>query len=512
MPLGNHYKLAPFFASIMNPNVLASILVIGDSMTAENAQKGNATNGIWESWEPPIPTENKVSHWLGRSSQANRSGNNTHHGESQTAASIAGGTATTITPSTSVTGADRPNLFGPGSGSPAANSVGGRNDFSPQEYLDIAWGAGTRTGTGGSPVSIYNAHGRMNQQGVTTPWGYTMLGVAPAIHRSQQASAKLIWRAHASSPASNIEVIGTRRSTTTGGTNFGVPTGTPVAPDFSANPDTIQSVNVDCGTGVGEPGVMARSIGTNAGAESLFLLGNAWYTRPTSSTWYSSGWLLSCVGLSGANAVDLASMLGGDDNRDGQILVPVCSNGLAQSYLGALCSYGTVAGPTHVIFRVGQNLNSSTQNPGTNYTDGSDMEIFRTNMRHLIDTVRNHCLALQGEMPMMLIEGRIRTSSSDSTTQAVNAVLRELAVEYDCAYWDGWLRTRDQPLTWYTSAENQSTSGDNVHESHQGARWVQRMVFEDGMRALGRDHGMWGFETRPPAATGGIARLRGRGA
>lgn len=502
MAVGNHYNLASFFRPLMQPATLASIMVIGDSMTAEDAQKGNAPNGLWESWEPPIPTESKVSHWLGRASLSNRSGNNTQHGEAQTTSPIAGGTATTITPTAAVSGANRPNLFGPGTGAPAANGVGGTANYSIQEYLDLTWTAGTRTGSGGSPVSFYNSNFRQNQQGVTVPWGITALGPSSMVNRTQQASARLIWRAHASSPASKVEVIGTRRATSSGGTTFGTPVGSASIPDFTANAGRASSIVVDCGTGAGEPGVLCRSTGANTGAESLFLVGTGHFARPTSSTWYTAGWYLSSVGTAGMTSVDIASLLGCSDNRSGQILTPVCDATLSRDIYGLLGAYGTLSAPNFVILRVGQNLNVGTANPGALYTESTtDMTIYKQNMRLLIARVIANSTALNGTAPYILLQGMIRTSTTDATTILINTALRELAVEYGCAFWDGYARTKDQPLYWYTSAENQSSGGDNTHESPQGARWVQRACFEDGMRALSLDAGSWGGEARPAASS-----------
>lgn len=484
-------NLAPFFRSLMDPNAACSIMVVGDSMTAEGAQKGTLPQGIWSTWEPPIKS-GRVSGWLGRCVPCSNSGNGTLQGNAQTSGTIIGGTATTTTPATGLAGYP--------------------TDRSVQNSLSIAWGAGARTA--GTNV-FYGSFLRENQQGVTTPWYGTAKGPNTIINRSQQAVCELVYLANASSPASGVEVYGSRRSTAATATTYGSLVGTATAVNFTTDPGTVKSVVVDCGTGAGESGLELRSTAANVGAETIYLLNAKWIAYENSTTPWTSGWFLSMLGAGGLNTIDIARLIGCTDTRPSGSLTAVTGNTIAEEQIKKMgrCTASVLA-PTHYIIRLGQNLNVSGTNPSADYVESSpaigntNYENHKKNMRLVINKLRDISLAANGVAPYFLFVPPIRTSTTESTTEAVNQAHKDLAYEYGAACWDSYERTKNVPTYWYTSQENQSTGGDNVHESYYGCQFIARMIFEDGLRSIGLDPGEFGGSSRLKYTPAG-PRLRG---
>jgi hypothetical protein len=484
-------NLASFFRSLMDPNAACSIMVVGDSMTAEGAQKGTLPQGIWSTWEPPIKS-GRVSGWLGRCVPCNNTALGTLQSNSQASSSIIGGTATTTTPTTGL------------SGYPTDRSV--------QTSLSIAWGAAARTA--GTNI-FYGSFLRENQQGVTLPWFGTAKGPNTIINRSQQSVAELIYLANASSPASNVEVYGSRRATNANNGAYGAIVGSATAVNFTTNAGTVKSVVVDCGTGAGEAGLELRSTAANVGAETIYLLNAKWIAYENSTTPWTSGWFLSILGAGGLNSIDIARLVGCTDTRPSGSLTAVASSDISEDQIRAMgrCTASVLA-PTHYIIRLGQNLNVSGTNPSADYVESSpaigntNYENHKKNMRLIVNRLIEISLAANGTIPYILFVPPIRTSTTESTTQAVNQAQKDLAYEYNAACWDSYERTKNVPTYWYTSAENQSTGGDNVHESYYGCQFIARMIFEDGLRSLGLDPGEFGGSSRLTYTPAG-PRLRG---
>ena len=221
------------------------------------------------------------------------------------------------------------------------------------------------------------------------------------------------------------------------------------------------------------------------------------------------------LGSGGLNSIDIARLIGCADTRPSGSLTAVTSSDISRDQIKAMgrCTASVLA-PTHYIIRLGQNLNVSGTNPSADYVESNPVvgntsyENYKNNMRLIVNRLKDISLTTNGTAPYILFVPPIRTSSTESTTEAVNQAHKDLAYEYNAACWDSYERTKNVPTYWYTSAENQSTGGDNVHESYYGCQFIARMIFEDGLRSLGLDPGEFGGSSRLKYTPAG-PRLRG---
>lgn len=343
-------------------------------------------------------------------------------------------------------------------------------------------------------------------------------GPVPFIRETQRVQAKLYYWSHPEAPASGIRISAGRRATSDNRANAPGSAVSSVEPDLSNGGAItgIQHITLDCGSGDGEPCIWVESLGTNAGAEQLYLLGTRFTVVNADNSALPAGWLYSWGGRSGLTTVEIMRLLGCTDTRPSGSLTAATAGSDVAAWYNQTCSYGGVDGPDLWIpIAVYQNQNTSSSAPSVDYRDGGLVgnpayeANAEANMRLMIAQMRAISAAGSVADPLILWIGTLKSpTKTDAEFEAIAAMEERVARSEGIAYWDGWASTKDLPAAPYYLSQHNQSGGDGVHYSVPGAEDFMLTVQADLMRAGGLDpgHRLSGFGVEKLAA-GGSSRM-----
>jgi len=327
-----------------------------------------------------------------------------------------------------------------------------------------------------------------------------------------QSSGRIVWMA-ATNGMADMKMKVIRQSgaspviTSTNNTTY---VGSFATVDFSdAGPNSIVNwQDIDCGTGVGAPGVVlanpdAAGVAASSGAVKgrMYIAGFRFYLGSPGSP--TPG--ISCCSLATGSftAQQHASVLGVAGQLSGFTTPadgpdPYCSATIARDYIQAMVedTDGTYA--THVIIYSGHNL--APNEPGE-LTNGLSATMISA-LNAIMDQHNANADALSQPRPKFLIINCEKFYTNYSAVQVANKALtmEYVAGQRGCAFINLYPFTDDgtalntpmwyavsgyQPTIASSGAGPTTTAVDNVHNSYPGARYIWRMVWEMGVQALG---------------------------
>lgn len=497
-----NYNVRRFFENFDEAGADLRILIGYDSMCAESQTLNQSTLGraIIETWDFPnlldgTPPWVSVAHSFSFFGRVIHGVDQGAQGWTRTNNKAPGGAA-----------ADA----GQGIGGPAS---GGENGVSPNPYADYTIAAG-------SSRTAYSADG--NAAGVAIqaclfnppPSGgtgrtLTYNGYCDPFS-GRQCHARLLYTKNTAGPT-DMRLQGIRQlwsTTTMSAANTGY-VGSKTTIDMSGS--GYAASDVDCGTGEGCPGLVLVNPNSPTGASTLrmYITGVRIFR--------SSGGLPPTTGVSigtlaqGANSdIHQASLLGVADMTTGQSNVnartpnPYVAAADARSYISSLVGGGTAGTsyPNRIIIYTGHNISDAEV---TELATGQSA----TQLAALLGIMNQHtanAVALGSETPRFLIvscekfysgysttirDNKRNTCRAAATSFGANASFIDL---YD--YTDDG--TADTETMWYsrhyagramagTSSGPVIDSGlDRVHNSYAGGNYIARLIWNIGMRSLGK--------------------------
>jgi len=327
-----------------------------------------------------------------------------------------------------------------------------------------------------------------------------------------QASGRIVWLS-TTNGMNDMKIKALRQSgasqniTSTNNTTY---VGAFATVDFSdaGARSIVNSQDIDCGTGVGVPGMIlanpdASGVAASSGAVKgrMYVAGFRFYLgtpgNPTpglSSLALAAG---SFTAQQHASTMGVADQLAGFSTpADGPN--PYCSATITRDYIKAMLedTDGTYA--THIIIYSGHNL---APNESTELASGTSATMISA-LNAIMDQHNANADALSQPRPKFLIVNCEKFYTSYTATQNANKALtmEYVAGQRGCAFINLFAFTDDgtalDATMWYSvsgyqptvasSGAGPTTSGiDRVHNSYPGARYIWRMVWEMGLQSLG---------------------------
>lgn len=498
-----NYNVARFFNGFTTPGQDLRILVGYDSMCSESQtlNQGSMMRSIIETWDFPNLVDGSPP-WVSVGVQGPPTFGRTinafdlsSHGWTKTNNKAPGGAAA---------------VTGEGLGGAAS---GGETGVSPNPYSDwtIATGA-ART----AYVADGNSAGVAMQMTIFNPppsggTGRTLTfnGFCDPFS-GRECVARLLWTKNTAGPT-DMRVQGTRQlySTTTLSANNTAFVGSKATIDMSGTGYT--SVDVDCGSGHGEPGLILINPAAPTGASTMRMYVTGVRVFRSLSSVQLPGVSIATLAQGANSDIHQASLLGVADMTTGQSNVnsrtpnPYVAAADARAYISSLLggASASVSYANRVIIYTGHNLSDAESSElATGQSATMRAAILGIMTQHAANAT-----ALGSEAPRFLVLSCEKFYSGYSTTIRDNkrATLRAAAVEYgaNASFIDLYDYTNDgaaddQPMWYSRSYSGRAVAGsgsgpvvdpspDYVHNSYHGANYIARMVWEIGMESLGLD-------------------------
>jgi hypothetical protein len=503
--MADNFNVRRFFEGFTTPSADIRILVGYDSMCSESQtlHQGSMMRSIIETWDFPNQTDGS-SPWVSVGTQGNPTFGRTifapdasTNGWTRTNNKAPGGAA---------------SVSGEGLGGPAS---GGETGVSPNPYADWTIAAGTsRTAYGGdgsgNGLCMINFLWNPNPSGSNnTGRPLTFNGYCDPFS-GVQCHARMLFTKNTAGPT-DMRVQGVRQlwsslNTTSANTGY---IGSKTTIDMSGS--GYSSVDVDCGTGHGEPGFVLVNPNTPTGASTLrmYVTGARVY-RSSGGLPLTTGVHIATMAQGANSDIHQASLLGvadmttGQSNANSRTPNPYCAAADTRSYIASLVGGSTASTgyPNRIIIYTGHNLSDAE----TSELASGQSATMLAALTGIMTQHTANAAALNSEVPRFLIvscekfytgysatirENKRNTARAAAGAFGANASFIDL---YDYTN-DG---TADSVPMWYCRARSaQAVTGtssgpivdpspDYVHNSYAGANYIARLVWEIGMESLGK--------------------------
>lgn len=503
-------NLQNFFASLVQPEADNRMVISYDSMSADAIVGSQACAGkaIIDAWDLPKRTDGS-SAWVGWST------NGPPFTTNSSKFYVTGGSGGTAgwTPSAG----KKPGGTSTGTATCGGAASGGETGIMPNCYCDMSIATGAaRTAygaepdtflSGGKPIFIFamlnttfGASANMTQQGVKGPDPFDQ----------KQTHTRLIWINNAVGPTDQtIQASRQAHDQGTWTTNNTVLVGSKNA--LNMNGSGLAYFDLDNGAGAGAPGLIMGNPAAPAGATPLRMYLAGIRTFRSSGGVPIAGTSMCVFAVPASYDVQHASLLGVTGQLSGLAANevgpdPYCSAATARSYLQRMCGRGAgVDYPNKIIIYFGHNRTAAEN---TELIAGNSA-IMTSALNAIMDQHNANADALSSPRPDFLLvraakfydnyaplsDGVKIHANIGRTAQAICA-----ARGSKCSYIDMREYTDDgsalNTFMPYCRAVSISSPGsgsgpiagaDGVHNTHAGAEYLWRIVWERGMASLGID-------------------------